>query len=72
MPPVMTPVSSSNLSAVGYDGGCRQLFVQFNNGTVYRYFNVPFGVYEGLMSAGSHGRYLNYFIRRFYPYQQVR
>jgi hypothetical protein len=68
----MTHVQSTNLSAVGYDGGNRQLYVEFNSGTLYRYFHVPSPVYQGLITAGSYGWYLNHFIRGVYPYQRLR
>lgn len=51
------------LSSVGYDGGTLTLEVEFKNGTVYRYFNVPFSTVEQLMLAGSHGRYFSRQIR---------
>ena len=46
--PNMIPVSSSNLSAVGYDGQTMQLFIRFHSGALYVYNNVPQSVYEGL------------------------
>lgn len=50
-------VESTSLAAVGYDPANLVLEVQFKNGGVYRYFNVPYVVVEQLMSAGSIGRY---------------
>jgi hypothetical protein len=68
--PIMTPVASSNIYAVGYENG--DLWISFNNGTAYRYFGVPYAVYSSLMSAPSHGRFLNSFIRNVYPCQRIR
>jgi len=34
-------VSSSNISSVGYDPKTQTLEVEFHNGGVYQYFNVP-------------------------------
>lgn len=45
----MIPVSSSNLSAVGYENGI--LYIRFHGGQLYRYYNVPEVVYRQLMSA---------------------
>jgi hypothetical protein len=67
---MMTPVASSNIAAVGYENG--DLYIAFRNGTVYRYFGVPQTVYTALMSAPSHGRFLNTYVRDFYPYQRLR
>lgn len=70
--PALTPVASTNLAAVGYDPPSAELFVQFNNGTVYCYFNVPASVYSGLLAASSHGSFFHHFVRHGgYPYQRV-
>ena len=53
------PVSSSNLRSVGYDPETKTLEVEFQNGSVYQYFNVPNNVYRELMAAPSHGRYFH-------------
>lgn len=66
------PVSSSNLASVGYDSGSRILEVEFHNHTVYQYLNVPHHVYSGLMSAGSHGSYLDSHVKKAgYSYRRV-
>ena len=69
--PDMTPVSSSNLSAVGYDSQNRQLFIRFHSGALYVYRNVPQSVYEGLMNASSLGQYHAAHIKNAYPYQRL-
>ncbi len=56
--PPMTPVESSSLAAIGFDGTVNELYVSFRNGTVYRYFQVPSSVHRALLSAPSLGRYL--------------
>lgn len=58
-----TPVRSSALRSVGYDQEQRVLEIQFTNGAVYQYFDVPAEVYSGLMAAESHGWYFNRHIR---------
>jgi hypothetical protein len=59
-----TPVSSSNLASVGYDHQTSTLEVEFRNGSIYQYFNVPLEIFNGLMSASSHGKYLDAYIRK--------
>lgn len=66
-----TPVSSSNLSAVGYDVDRQALEVEFKNGTVYEYAGVPDGEHDGLMSAGSKGTYFNANIKNRYPFVKL-
>lgn len=53
----MVPVSSSNLAAVEYDSESYTLKVQFNNGRIYEFYNVPKEVHTGLMNAPSKGTY---------------
>ena len=64
-------VSSSNLASVGYDPGSETLEVEFNNGRVYQYYNVPQFMYERLMEAGSIGTFLNSQIKGAYACNQV-
>lgn len=68
----MIPVSSSNLSAVGYDGHSQTLRVSFLNGMVYEYYHVPESLYQGLMTASSHGKYLDKYIKKArYMYDRI-
>jgi len=67
-----TPVISSNLKSVGYDPKTRVLEIEFLNGAVYQYDNVPLEVYKGLMKASSHGKYFHAHIRDRYPYRRVK
>lgn len=66
-----TPVVSSNLAAVGYDRASMTLEVEFLNGSVYQYFDVPAVEYEQLLSADSVGRYFCQAIRDCYRSSQT-
>lgn len=65
----MTPVSSSNIASIGYEAGT--LYVTFNRGGLYAYSGVPQSVYQGLMSASSHGSYLAAHVKGVYPYRKI-
>jgi len=65
-------VESSMIYAVGYDEETQILEVVFNSGGIYRYFDVPKEVYEGLLAAESKGRYMRANVIDLYPYEQVR
>jgi hypothetical protein len=65
------PVSSSNLVSVGYDLDNETLEVEFVNGSVYRYLNIPLFEYERLMSSVSLGGYFNANIRNGYTYERA-
>lgn len=58
----MISVNSSNLSSVGYENG--NLYIQFHNGGLYCYHNVPENIYLGLLSAGSKGKYHAAYIKK--------
>lgn len=65
------PVTSSNIASIGYDETSETLEIEFKNGGVYQYFDVPERVYNGIMSASSHGEYLAQNIKGHYRYSKV-
>jgi hypothetical protein len=67
----MTPVSSTNLASVGYDPTSRTLRIEFINGGVYEYHDVPEAEYQGLMSASSKGSYHHQNIKGHYSYTKI-
>jgi hypothetical protein len=67
-----THVSSSNIASIGYDLQRSTLEVEFLDGSIYQYFGVPATLYQGLMSAASHGSYLDAYIKKGgFSYQRV-
>lgn len=66
----MIAVRSSNLKAVDYDAG--GLLVAFHSGSLYRYFNVPYAKFTGLLNASSKGGYLAAQIKPYYSYRRIR
>lgn len=66
-----TSVSSSNISSIGYDEESQTLEVEFNDGGLYQYDGVPRPEYEGMMTASSHGQYLNQNIKGVYSYREL-
>ncbi len=67
----MTNVDSSNVESVGYDEDSSTLQVEFINGGMYQYFDVPEDVFIGLRDADSVGRYLSDRIKGTYRYSKV-
>ena len=63
------PVESDALSSVGYKE--RTLEIEFTNGNVYQYFDVPQHTYEALMAADSHGKFFSGQIRSHFRYARV-
>lgn len=66
------PVESSALAAVGYSKKLRALEIEFRNGSVYRYLDVPLDVYDALLNARSKARYYDENIRHKYRSQHVK
>ncbi len=65
------PVDSSNLASVGYDPNSLTLEIEFNNGSLYQYFDVPEVVYQQLMQADSKGTFLNAYIKGQFRYTKL-
>lgn len=66
-----TSVSSSNIASIGYDNQSSTLEIEFLNGSIYQYFDVPESVYNELMQAASLGSYLNSYIKGNYRFSRV-
>jgi hypothetical protein len=65
------PVNSSSIRAVGYDGSTRSLELEYVNGSVYQYFDVPQPTYAGMLAAPSIGNYVNTEIKPYYDFTEV-
>lgn len=65
-----TPVTSSNLASAFHDG--EDLFLEFKNGKVYRYLDVPQQVFDELLSTESAGRFFHSNIRESFAYELVK
>ena len=57
--------------AVGYDSSSLTLEVEFKNGAVYQYFDVPPHEHEDLMRASSKGKHLNAHVKGGLPVRQA-
>ncbi len=67
---IETP-ESSNVARFQYDADSRILTVEFKNGTMYRYFDIPSIVFEQMKSASSKGQFLAQNIKGIYRYARV-
>lgn len=67
----MQNVSSSNLSAIGYDEETKTLRIEFNSGSTYDYRGVPKRLMEELLGAESIGSFFHSHIRNDFPYSKV-
>ena len=65
-------IFSSALAAAGYSKRRHILEIEFVNGAVYRYLDVPPSVYRDLMSAGSKARFYDSNIKGNYRSLRLR
>lgn len=65
-------IISKVLKSVGYDEATGTLEVEFKNGGLYEYVDVPPEEYLALMSAPSKGTYFGERIRDRYSFTRVR
>lgn len=65
-------VNSSNVLSVGYDTTTSTMEVEFKNGDIYQYYEVPEGIYQNLINAASVGKYLDQNVKkRGYRYKII-
>lgn len=64
-------VHSSNIESIGYDHLTTTLEIEFDDGGIYQYFNVPENTHRGLMVASSHGAYFHDYIKDRYKYKKT-
>ena len=66
-----TPVKSSNIKSIGYDGKTSTLEIEFSQGAVYQYLGVPEEEHIALMQASSKGKYFIANIKSAYDFTRV-
>jgi len=69
------PVESSQIKSVGFNEDTLMMDVEFNSGSVYRYFNIDKSVFEEFIAAESVGKYFGANIKIYpdkYPFEKIR
>jgi hypothetical protein len=56
---------------MGYDEITKTLEIQFHNGGIYQYYDIPKRIYEEMMKAPSLGRFFLFEIKGGYQYAKV-
>lgn len=62
---------SSNIGRFRYDDANQVLFVEFKNGSLYQYFDVPQNVFEQMKTVPSKGQFLAQNIKGAYRYARA-
>ena len=66
------PVHSTALAAVGYSKYLHALEIEFVNGAIYRYCDIPVSLYRDLLASDSKARFYDRNIRGKYRSLHVR
>ncbi|MEO7978754.1 KTSC domain-containing protein [Flavobacterium sp.] len=64
-------VESTMIRSYGFDSSTSILEVEFNNGAIWHYFDIPESVFYEMKSAGSCGKFFNANIKGHYAEGQV-
>lgn len=63
-------VKSSDILSIGYSSDLNILEIEFiKNGKIYQYLDVPENIFLSIMSASSHGRFFNRFVKNKYKFR---
>jgi hypothetical protein len=65
------PVDSSVLQAAAYLARRRWLYLRFQSGEIYRYFDFPARQYRDFLAAESKGTYFGKHIRNHFQYERL-
>jgi hypothetical protein len=65
-------VASSAIASIGYSKRLHALEIEFRNGAIYRYADVPLAVHQDLMAAESKARFYDRRVRGHYRSVHVR
>jgi len=66
------PVQSTAIAKIGYSKRRHSLEIEFVNGAVYRYLDVPPAVYRDLMSAASKAQFYDFHVKGHYRSVSIR
>lgn len=64
-------VDSSTILSIGYEPANETLEVEFKNGGIYQYYNVPTPIYDQFMASESKGKFLHAYIKPAYSCSRV-
>jgi hypothetical protein len=67
---IATP-ESSNIAQFAYDEDSQVLKVEFKNGSVYDYFDIPEHIFQAMRNAPSKGQYLAQEVKGRYRYSRA-
>ena len=68
---IINEIQSSNIRKTEFDTESKELIVEFNNGLIYSYENVPHQLYTQFRMSESQGNFFNSKIAKVYKYKRL-
>lgn len=68
---IINEIQSSNIKKTIYDTENKTMTVQFNNGMLYEYQEVPHQLYTEFRSSESQGKHFSSKIAKTYKYKKI-
>lgn len=69
---IKVEISSTNLKGAEFNTEENKLLVEFNNGSIYEYENVPWEIFTKFRLSESQGSYFSKNISRTYKYKKIK
>jgi hypothetical protein len=63
--------TSSNVARISYEEKSSTLEVEFHNGSIYQYYDVPEQIWEAFKAADSKGQFIHQNLKGQYRYARV-
>jgi hypothetical protein len=68
---IINEIQSSNIRKTEFDTESKKLIVEFNNGIVYQYEDVPHQIYTQFRTSESQGKFFSSKIAKNYKYKKM-
>jgi hypothetical protein len=68
---IINEIQSSNIKRTEYDTDSKELVVEFNNGLIYSYENVPHQLYTQFRMSESQGKFFSSKISKTFKYKRL-
>ena len=68
---IINEIKSSNIKKTEYDTETKGLVVEFNNGVMYQYVDVPMQIYTKFRMSESQGKFFSTEIAKKYKYTKL-
>jgi hypothetical protein len=64
-------IDSDSLRSIGYNELGQMMEVEFEDGTLRQYYDVPLDIYDELLETKTKDKYFNDYVKDNYLFQQI-